>query len=140
MKKLKVFTLDYSKWRSGVNGENKVGKGVTQLCNTSGFMCCLGQMVIQQGVQKIELTYHSCPSQLLLYIPVLTLKNKLDGYHRDTKFSSEAININDDTITTPGTKLFLLRKLFATKGIKLIVKNCPDKVLKEYRKLCRNSK
>jgi len=30
---MKQLTLDYSKWRCGTEGKNKLGKGATELCN-----------------------------------------------------------------------------------------------------------
>ena len=55
----KKFIIDRSKWRCGGNlsdgGTNLRGEGITYLLNNQGFMCCLGQVAKQCGVDEYDL-------------------------------------------------------------------------------------
>ena len=120
---MKTLILDYSKWRCGRNGKNKLGKGETFLCNKSGYMCCLGQFSPQLNikVKKEDLKFLAIPSDLSKEIPFLT--SFYHFTHRDSDLSRQAININDDTKTTPEEKIKLLRELFKEYGLIIRVIN-----------------
>jgi len=119
----KTFVLDYSKWRCGDNGINKLGKGKTELLNTSGFMCCLGQFSIQLGCEKKEIKGRLTPRDINK--PIRLLSYKKDNWIENTNFSGNAIKINDNENTTPLGKIVLLRKLLAKHKLGLRVINKP---------------
>lgn len=120
---MKTLILDYSKWRSGAEGDNKVGEGKTKLLNSEGFMCCLGQFSTQLApeLSKNSILGESSPAYLSKSIPGLSYK-KIDII-KDTPLSNKAIEINDNEDTTPERKIVLLRKLFRSKGYKIKVIN-----------------
>ena len=55
MTESKTYTVDCRTWRAGGDGNNKVGEGLTRLLNQLGFMCCLGQCALQEGVSANDL-------------------------------------------------------------------------------------
>jgi len=122
---MKTLILDFSKWRAGGDDikENKIGKGNTQLLNGQGYMCCLGQFSLQldKNLNKNDIKNLSCPDELLRIIPLLTKKQELKI--ADTKFSTDAININDNPIIKTPERIRLLRGLLKTVGYILQVKN-----------------
>jgi hypothetical protein len=117
------LVLDYSKWRCGGDGENKLGEGPVALCNSLGFMCCLGQWSLQIGADENAIMDKGEPQEASIVNPLLTI---YDGecLHAST-FSSEAIGINDDDTTTPEYKINKLRELCLIEGVKLEVTNQP---------------
>lgn len=109
MDKPNKLILDYSKWRCGGDGENKLGAGDQRLLNSDGFMCAEGQWHMQSGATR---------DQLLCNTPA---SEALDPY----PFSIGAIHINDDEDTSPEDKIVLLTELLAKEGIELEVINKP---------------
>ncbi len=61
---MKKYILDYSTWRCGDDGVNKVGYGTTMLLNKEGYMCCLGQFCIQEGASKEKILEKAEPIDL----------------------------------------------------------------------------
>lgn len=127
----KKLILDYSKWRCGGNGENKVGDGVVALLNDQGFMCCLGQWHRQSGVSDRDLLNKGEPNELPEETPVFSFENDWNESGecveiKNTTLSTIAIGINDDEDTTPKYKADQLTNLLASKGIELEVINMPD--------------
>lgn len=114
--------LDYSKWRCGADGENKLGEGAVALCNSLGFMCCLGQWSLQLGADQDEITDKGEPHEAGIEHPLFTYID--DGAHA-TVFTSEAIGINDDESSTPEYKIERLKELCKVEGIELEVINKP---------------
>lgn len=132
MEKPKKLTLDYSTWRSGGDSpENKVNMGCTNLYNEYGYMCCLGQWLIQCGIPENELKAIGEPSSLKRYSIQNMLDEKeganlfVDEIGLNTLFSRAAIEINDDTSTTPEQKISSLRDLLKENEIELEVINKP---------------
>ena len=121
--KPKKLILDYSKWRSGRGGINKVGEGPTTLLNSLGYMCCLGQWCQQLGIPDNELRGKQLPDGL--NIEVKPLNYKSTGIIFNSNFSEQAITINDETKSTPDEKIMLLNNLLASEGIELEVINKP---------------
>lgn len=126
--KNKTLTIDCAKWRCGDDSfyiKNKLGAGDTRLLNSSGHMCCLGQMSLQlnKKLKSEDLLDKAVPDSCRMYIPFLTTSSL-----KDTVLSGEAILINDDEDTTVKEKIRLLRALFKKKNITLRFIN--QKVLK----------
>lgn len=124
---MKILILDYSTWRSGGDGPNKLGKGNTALLNREGSMCCLGQFAPQlnYGIKKDCMLDQGNPADLPKKIPGLSKRDGKNDYYLDTKLSTTAIGINDDANTTPQEKIILLKRLFSKNGYKIKVINCP---------------
>jgi hypothetical protein len=130
MGKPKKLILDYSKWRCGGDGENKVGDGMVALLNDQGFMCCLGQWHQQYGVSDNDLLNKGEPNELPEETDTFSFENDWNESGecieiKNTNLSERAIGINDDEETTPDEKITLLSKLLSTEGIELEVINKP---------------
>lgn len=130
MDKPKKLVLDYSKWRCGINGENKVGEGKTQLQNIEGFQCCLGQWSIQLGVTEEEALGRGEPNQLDTLVSLFCDESydygRNGSCHKTTnELSVDCIAINDDDGTTPEEKIEKLRERLHEEGIELEVINKP---------------
>jgi hypothetical protein len=110
------LVIDRSIWRCGQRSPFHHGKGFTVLLNDEGYMCCLGQACIQLGMQTETIKYHGTPEEVLREETYLTYKvNSYDEDENediveyfDTKFSDEAIAINDSkTLSRTGRELSL---------------------------------
>lgn len=111
--------IDRSKWRTGGDhSDNTTGKGDTQLLNKQGFMCCLGFRCNQMGIPKKHLLQQGVPSHLadLYDIPDLISGDDYDGWE-DTKFTDEAVRINDDEYITSKEREKAIKEHFATIGV-----------------------
>src|SRR5688500_5363036 len=102
MDKPEKLILDYSKWRCGEDGINKVGECIVALLNDQGFMCCLGQFGKQMGMNDEEMLNKGEPIECNTHTQVPLFIN--DNY----SFVADAISINDDELTTPERKIELL--------------------------------
>lgn len=117
------LVLDYSKWRCGLNSNNMVGLGETRLKNIQGFMCCIGQWCEQAGVPETQLLDITTPTYLKYFVPPF---NKQDGLSFSaSRFSIQAMKINDNMNTTPKEKIERLKELLISQGIELQVINEP---------------
>jgi len=107
-----ILYIDRSKWKTGSSGH-----GYSRLLNQEGFMCCLGFRCEQMGIPTQELLEQACPSSLgeVYDIPDLITE---EGY--DTSFSNEAMSINDKSSIRSSTRERLIKKHFATIGIKVV--------------------
>jgi hypothetical protein len=117
MHKPKKLILDYSKWRCGGDGENKIGEGHTELLNKYGFACCLGQFGLQLGLFEDDIYGKEEPCECKTDIPLFV--------EDDGVFVMQAIGINDDPYTDPDVKIFAISDLLKAKGIELEVINKP---------------
>lgn len=124
---MKKIILDYSKWRCGREGANRLGEGETQLLNKEGFMCCLGQQALQEreDLDENALLGWWVPESIGCLIPLLTLKHE-DGDILNTSFADIAMRINDNHTTTPAEKITQLTTLLAEHDRELIVINQPN--------------
>ena len=112
------LVIDRPKWRTGNEGLNKTGIGETKLLNEEGYMCCLGMRCYQMGVKKTDLVLANSPIDLSgLY----TIPQLLKG-GSNSILSQMAIDINDNSITTPEEKEILITKLFAKHRITVVFK------------------
>jgi len=122
MKEVKELEIDVLKWRTGDFSQFKTGEGTTALLNRNGFMCCLGFMCIQSGLDKKDLLGWGEPGELNKEIPNL---NKFipsdeydnEGYYINSHLSNAAITINDDNKTSITEKMTKLTNLFGEHGI-----------------------
>jgi hypothetical protein len=121
------FILDYDKWRCGLNGINCLGNGPTNLQNSSGYMCCLGQWCKQLGVTDDEMGRNGEPWLLKTKVDIslFAIPDIINGGLKNTNLSSDAISINDEYTTTPAIKIIKLTNLLATHNIELEVINMP---------------
>lgn len=118
------LVLDYSKWRCGLNGETKVGEGETRLKNAEGFMCCIGQWCEQVGVPETQLLDITTPTYFKYVVQPF---NQRDGSgFVSSRFSIQAMQINDNKITTPEEKIIALKELCHSYDIELEVINKPE--------------
>jgi hemin uptake protein HemP len=128
----KELVLDYKIWRSGgpfhYHGE-VVGEGDTQLLNNEGYMCCLGQFCEQAGVDRYFLRDKEYPDALGS-APKLLVKN---GYTTD--LASEASEINDNHQLPTAERVVKLQKLFRKHKKTIVLKNFPEKILKQIEDL-----
>lgn len=117
------LVLDYSKWRSGLEGYNKLGKGETRLKNEQGFMCCLGQWCEQIGGPEINLMNITTPTNLNVLVDPFNYRDGI-GFS-SSRLSIKAMQINDDVRTKPDGKIIELKELLNSYGIDLEVINQP---------------
>lgn len=127
----KKLILDYSTWRCGGEGKNKLGEGRTALLNYEGFMCCLGQFSLQLGseITERDLDDEAEPSDMWKLIPYLTIPNENGeeefGYY-NTQLSNRAMKINDDEKTSVTEKIEQLKELFKEEEFEIEVINQPS--------------
>ena len=114
----KKIIIDRSKWRTGDDGENATGKGMTQLINKQGYKCCLG-FIAQQAGPRQALKEIGEPCDCQKHVPHLTETDEYDNFE-NTELASDAININDDEDTTPRQKEKELRTLFKDSPYQLV--------------------
>lgn len=119
------FVIDVTKWRCGGGIQksnhmpNVYGLGVTQLLNDEGFMCCLGQISLQLGIESSKLKNQDSPTNVSekfgIRIPILTYKRRDDAeelYWRSTRLALCAIKINDQYHQPIEDKKAQLKELF----------------------------
>ncbi len=125
------FTLDCAKWRCGRYGNKnaRLGTGSTQLLNSDGYACCLGQFSQQLGIDDKKLFMQANPSLIQVSNIFAGLFNGENGSNWDcTRLAREAIVINDDENTPVDEKIQLLQELFAKNGHTIEVINKPETV------------
>lgn len=113
--KNKILVLDVARW---ARRTKSVSCGPSQLLNGEDNMCCLGQFCMQCGVNKDSMLGLSGPDDLEPCSIQLMTYNK-----GNSRFSSNAISINDDDTTDDFQKIKELEELCAENGVKLVVIN-----------------
>lgn len=126
------FTIYKKSWRrGGGNAENSIIGGVrqmgdTELLNEFNMFCCLGMIDAQLDVNPQGLIGAGCPEDVdeghIPQICVLVKGSVFDGI-RDTKLSTEAIKINDDSDLSDAQREKKLTSLFSKFGHKLTFVN-----------------
>lgn len=117
--------IDRAKWRTGgisYLNLNYTGEGSTLLLNEEGFMCCLGFRCHQMGVPEEDLLGSPTPDSLseLYDIPDLIEKVGLFcdfSVYRDTRFTQDAVNINDNTGLSSKEREKAITKHFKKIGV-----------------------
>lgn len=128
---MRQLILDYSIWRSGLNGDNQTGDGGTKLLNHQGYMCCLGQFSKQLNLDLTDedIMNIGTPSSTYTVIPDLSVVKLAQGgtpWRSNTPLSQKAMDINDNNVTTPEQKISALKKLFNQHGYTIKVINRPE--------------
>ena len=126
----KTLVLDIKKWVCGAessNKKNKVGKGISKLQNSHGYMCCLGQFC-KQANPDIDISNYYSPSDIPIVITGLNRPRKKDdpiNYlpNRYTKLSDKSMKINDNTHTLVTTKIKQLQQVLKSASYKLKIIN-----------------
>lgn len=127
--KPKKLILDYSIWHCGDNDRiNGLGEGHVALLNNEGYMCCLGQWCEQLGAPKEMLKNEGEPGDVKFLCPPFNYDRSEDEFLSTgtSKLSSACMSINDNKITTPNEKIFLLTQTLEKEGIQLEVINKPE--------------
>ena len=95
------YIIDRSKWACG--GSRHVGVvGMSYLLNGSGFMCCLGQMCIQDGILKKKLNGIENPFQVKKVYPRAKVSDWMlrkddAGETFNSKLVDKMIEVNDES-------------------------------------------
>ena len=134
MKAVKELKIDVLKWRTGNYGKFSTGLGDTSLLNQDGYMCCLGFMCLQSGLQKTDIINESEPDCISIEesIPLLTKKGK--EQFENTMFSRTAVRINDNERNNIVQKMKLLKAHFSKNNLKIKFINTKKKEFKEILK------
>jgi hypothetical protein len=130
------FTIDFKKWRSGGSESStyeQTGVGPTSLLNRLGYMCCLGQICMQQGVS--ELKNRTRPSRLAFYIGekecekinFLVYRDLRRDTFIDSDLAIQAMDINDKEPVTR-IRIERLKNLFESHGHELEFINLPGEL------------
>jgi hypothetical protein len=127
------FVIDYAKWRCGRDGFHRLGEGDTKLLNKEGYMCCLGQVELQLGLSEADIFDTGTPSVTCVENILTEPLDEGDCEDSDsdclyelTELSIDAIEINDNTKTTPAEKMVALKELFAEHGHEIEFINVPQ--------------
>lgn len=120
------FTIDRSKWRTGHCGKIKTGIGPTKLLNHEGYMCCLGFICQQSGCNNIiGIGY----PESVMGAPKFLVHQHIHGLD-SSPLATKAVEINDDSETTPSEKERLLKDLFQEHEIELeFIGEYPEEVV-----------
>src|SRR5688572_2747286 len=125
---MREFTIDRSKWRCGggtPTADSKKmkpterGLGPVKLLNHDGFQCCLGQIAEQMGVPREELLDVGAPEDIQEGFE--PLKGLLIGGYlgKNTRLSTEAMKVNDDTSIDDAARENDLALLFGEADCKI---------------------
>lgn len=116
---MEKLIINRSKWRTGGNGKYATGMGNTFLVNNAGFMCCLGFMCMEMGVESLSCYEIGLPEDLepIDYIKIPLLVHPVAK--SNTKFTCDAIRINDDMDMSSQKREEELTKHFSNHGIQV---------------------
>lgn len=121
-----TFTIDRSIWRCGGSIKQTCkGRGATELANSQGFMCCLGQVAGACGVPFQALKLKPSPNMITapeakLLDGILTTELGDLADSRQTKLAWDAMDINDDETITQSEREAKLAELFAKHGHEVV--------------------
>lgn len=121
----KTLTLDLANWKCGDGiswpGQG-LGNGVTELLNSSGYMCCLGQFLSQSGLGNFELLGKLSPLGAKILIEPFTTIGE-DGILKNTDMTEDLVHINDSSDGTVKSRIDAIRSTLSKAGISLELKN-----------------
>lgn len=125
------YVLDVSKWICGGGVSHpesregcSIGTGFSQMLNSEGFMCCLGQFAKQKGVKDSLLLNRTSPTRVEQFSNVGQYDPTfLDEECCHTQLSMDLMRINDDRSTKIEDKIESIRSLLAAEGHELEVIN-----------------
>lgn len=116
---MQKFTIVKSKWKNG--SYRKAERGSASLLNNQGYMCCLGFITNQCGVDNSELLHVPDPEELReelhVKIPFLIKTEGPDAFNSD--LAKDAIAINDEPSYSEEVRIALLTDLFRKYDIEL---------------------
>lgn len=126
---MQKLIIDRSKWRCGGNEPKIVRlKGLTSLYNDKGFSCCLGFYCRKiGGIRNNVLLDTGTPDKLKIRnftkIELLISRGSSDEMYCDSKFTENAIEINDDPKLSNEEREAAIIKHFKNAGVKVVFKN-----------------
>jgi len=111
------YTIDRQTWRRGGDSKESNDKfGNTYLLNPKGFMCCLGQCLLQEGISKDRLLSIEIPQDVDLNSSFV--RRSFEGF-LDTSLSIKAMAVNDDPSYSDKAREEELTKLFKQNNLEL---------------------
>ena len=131
---MKKFTIDKKSWRRGGSNQNFDEFGRVALLNDKGFMCCLGFICEQSGVDREYLLECAEPQEIppefgeqVKFLVNITFEEDEDYEGNivddptlyDTELTNEAIAINDNPALSDEERVKQLTWLFESEGIVL---------------------
>lgn len=125
--KNKTYIIDRSTWRcGGDNGKNAKGLGEVLMKNEKGFMCCLGQCVIQDNPDKKDWDIGAGEPQefaeentLIEKSPFYYVEPHWSNHYDNTELSAYAMDINDNKDLTLPERESELKALFRQYGLNI---------------------
>lgn len=121
-----IYTLDVAKWRCG-GAEQQLGSGPTQMANSNGFMCCLGQFALKHTKKHLKVpltTPHALATELQkAYDPVFVIKAEGKHGFEHTELACDLMSLNDSEYTSVNDKVQSIRELLRQNGHTLRVRN-----------------
>lgn len=89
------YTIDRKTWRRGGEQYTLVTHGETMLLNDLGYMCCLGQCMLQDGIVKDKLLNVGDPADAHINSKFVHKSQSL-SFYLNTPLAKDAMMINDD--------------------------------------------
>lgn len=117
------YVIDRSKWRCG--GKTNDDHGDTCLLNDQGRMCCLGQVLKQDGVADGLLLHRGMPANafgLKAKQEHWTLADTQDGAHKNARIAEVMAETNDRPKISQTERERELKKLAEQVGHTLVFK------------------
>ena len=88
------YTIDRKTWRRG--GDKYDEKfGETSLLNPQGFMCCLGQCLLQEGIEEDKLLNVGDPADAHVNSSFVHKSQSIEFY-LNTPLAKDAMQVNDN--------------------------------------------
>ena len=115
LKRIKSLTIKRSKWAHAAGSGSALGIG--PLLQADGSMCCLGFACLAAGIEPVDIAHVDYPGDLGVPIPLLS--RCVEGAVYNTRLAEAAVEINDNSDIDNATREVALRKLFASKGVRL---------------------
>lgn len=127
----KRLVLNHSNWRCGVEGDEavKLGIGPTQLLNSYGYMCCVGQFCKQAGLHDYEILGLNIRPHT--HVEGLTIENCImqDNTLSLHGWVHSCATINDSEARTIARKVVELARILRNQERRLAIKNFPEHVI-----------
>ncbi len=112
------YTIDRQTWRrGGDSAESNENYGATKLLNEQGYMCCLGQCMLQEGILKEVILEKGDPAATNLPC-TFTVESSISSFSNNV-LSQCAMDINDDRTLDDSEREEKLINLFKEHGLEL---------------------
>jgi len=127
------YTLDFSRWRCGGNGVNKLGEGPINMRNREGFLCCLGHFAVCVGVAiPTGTTPAGTAEDLGRNYDSNMVKPVEDDVSGDrfsnTSLAKKLMGINDHSELRTRERIKRIRNTLEALGHTLVVDNLPEEL------------